>query len=278
MSRKRFRPALTTAFVLMLMGTAVVLSCAGPATTGADVASIAQSRGLSDADVVAAMLQVADSRFQDELMRQAKDAGKLPRSHEISAAHRENYPERISAALKPARDAGLLPSFPFGSDFTDVEQRVQVPWRPRDIADNFIVFRRRIGNTEEYIDDLRVRRNFIRRILDLLMEPGFYRPDQGEQCRHMYYASCDRLESNIEDLPEDAVPDDLNFQPLDEDLPSGHLGKQMFVDWMQFGRQDCDVATALGYSWTENLRGSGGESLGEFYDRLLIEREENEHG
>ena len=57
-------------------------------------------------------------------MRQAKDAGKLPRSHEISAAHRENYPERISAALKPARDAGLLPSFPFGSDFTDVEQRL----------------------------------------------------------------------------------------------------------------------------------------------------------
>ena len=110
------------------------------------------------------------------------------------------------------------------------------------------------------------------------MEPGFYRPDQGEQCRHMYYASCDRLESNIEDLPEDAVPDDLNFQPLDEDLPSGHLGKQMFVDWMQFDRHDCDVAKALGYSWTENLRGSGGETLGEFYDRLLIEREENEHG
>ena len=85
---------------------------------------VADVRGKSDADVVAAMLQVADSRFQDELMRQAKDAGKLPRSHEISAAYRENYPERISAALKPARDAGLLPSFPFGSDFTDVEQRL----------------------------------------------------------------------------------------------------------------------------------------------------------
>ena len=26
--------------------------------------------------------------------------------------------------LKPAREAGLLPSFPFGSDFTDVEQRL----------------------------------------------------------------------------------------------------------------------------------------------------------
>ena len=32
--------------------------------------------------------------------------------------------ERIVRALKPARDAGLLPSFPFGSDFTDTEQRL----------------------------------------------------------------------------------------------------------------------------------------------------------
>ena len=39
-------------------------------------------------------------------------------------SHRENFPERIKAALKPAREAGLLPSFPFGSDFTDVEQRL----------------------------------------------------------------------------------------------------------------------------------------------------------
>ncbi|WP_166293631.1 acetyl-CoA hydrolase/transferase C-terminal domain-containing protein [Bradyrhizobium sp. 2S1] len=85
---------------------------------------VADVRGKSDADVIAAMLQVTDSRFQSELMRQAKDAGKLPRNHEIPAAHRENYPERISDALKPARDAGLLPSFPFGSDFTDVEQRL----------------------------------------------------------------------------------------------------------------------------------------------------------
>jgi Acetyl-CoA hydrolase/transferase C-terminal domain len=85
---------------------------------------VADIRGKSDADVIAAMLQVADSRFQDELARQAKDAGKLPRNFEIPAAHRENIPERISRALKPAREAGLLPSFPFGSDFTDVEQRL----------------------------------------------------------------------------------------------------------------------------------------------------------
>src|SRR3984893_14661774 len=83
---------------------------------------VADLRGQYDANVIAAMLGVADSRFQDELARQARDAGKLAKNFEIPAAHRENFPERIAAALKPAREAGLLPSFPFGSDFTAVEQ------------------------------------------------------------------------------------------------------------------------------------------------------------
>ena len=85
---------------------------------------VADLRGKSDAEVIAAMLNVADSRFQEGLMRQAVDAGKLPRDHRIPAAHCDNTPARIVAALKPAREAGLLPTFPFGSDFTKVEQRL----------------------------------------------------------------------------------------------------------------------------------------------------------
>jgi Acetyl-CoA hydrolase/transferase C-terminal domain len=85
---------------------------------------VADVRGKSDAEVIAAMLSITDSRFQLELARAAKDAGKLAKTHEIQAAHRENTPERIAAALQPAREAGLLPSFPFGSDFTEVEQRL----------------------------------------------------------------------------------------------------------------------------------------------------------
>jgi len=85
---------------------------------------VADVRGKSDADVITAMLAVADSRFQAELARQAKDAGKLPKEFEIPAAHRDNHPDRIAAALKPAREAGLLPQFPFGSDFTAAERRL----------------------------------------------------------------------------------------------------------------------------------------------------------
>ena len=85
---------------------------------------VADVRGKSDADVIAAMLSVADSRFQDELARAAKDAGKLAKGYEIPRDALDNTPDRIAAALKPAREAGLLPFFPFGSDFTEVEQRL----------------------------------------------------------------------------------------------------------------------------------------------------------
>ena len=64
------------------------------------------------------------SASRTNLRRVAKDAGKLPKSFEIPRACRENFPERITQALKPAREAGLLPSFPFGTDFTEVEQRL----------------------------------------------------------------------------------------------------------------------------------------------------------
>ncbi len=85
---------------------------------------VADVRGKSDTETIAAMLAVSNSRFQAELARIAKDAGKLPKDFQIPLAHRENFPERVAAAIKPAREAGLLPSFPFGSDFTETEQRL----------------------------------------------------------------------------------------------------------------------------------------------------------
>ncbi len=85
---------------------------------------IANIRGKSDGEVVAAMLSISDSRFQDELLRQARDAGKIARDFELPKAARNNTPEMIAQALQPAADAGLLPVFPFGTDFTAPEQRL----------------------------------------------------------------------------------------------------------------------------------------------------------
>jgi acyl-CoA hydrolase len=81
---------------------------------------IADLRGKPDAEVIAAMLAIADSRFQPELLRTAKDAGKIAKSYEIPAAFRNNTVERIEKALAPFD----LSPFPSGTDFTPVEQRL----------------------------------------------------------------------------------------------------------------------------------------------------------
>ena len=85
---------------------------------------VADLRGKTDRDVIAAMLAVTDARFQDELLRRAKAAGKIEPEFELPAAYRENTPERIERALAPARKSGLLAAFPFGTDFTENEQRL----------------------------------------------------------------------------------------------------------------------------------------------------------
>ncbi|HZV21015.1 MAG TPA: acetyl-CoA hydrolase/transferase C-terminal domain-containing protein [Hyphomicrobiales bacterium] len=81
----------------------------------------ADLRGLSDRDAIAAMLNIADSRFQQSLLKKAKAAGKIKRQYEIPATFRENTPERIEEVLGPARKEGLLPIFPLGADFTEEE-------------------------------------------------------------------------------------------------------------------------------------------------------------
>jgi hypothetical protein len=86
----------------------------------------ADLRGKSDSDVIASMLAITDSRFQDALLRRAKDAGKIPKAYDIPSLYRENTPERIGAALSPLHRQGWLPDFPFGTDFTETEQRLML--------------------------------------------------------------------------------------------------------------------------------------------------------
>lgn len=85
---------------------------------------VADLRGKSDAECIAAMLAISDSQFQPDLLRQAKDAGKIDRAYEIPPAHRDNTPGRIAQALAPFRARGLLPLFPLGTDLTPTEQQL----------------------------------------------------------------------------------------------------------------------------------------------------------
>ncbi len=85
---------------------------------------IADLRGKSDRDCIAAMLNIVDSRFQDRLLATAKKAGKIEKGYVVPDAHRGNTPERIAADLSPRCDAGHLPHFPIGTEMTETEQRL----------------------------------------------------------------------------------------------------------------------------------------------------------
>ena len=82
---------------------------------------VADLRGLCDQDVIAAMLNIADSRFQDGLKRQAQAAGKLRHDYQIPDMHRNNTPRALEERFILARARGLFSEFPFGSDFTGEE-------------------------------------------------------------------------------------------------------------------------------------------------------------
>jgi acyl-CoA hydrolase len=82
---------------------------------------VADLRGLSDQDVIAALLNIADSRFQDGLKREAQAAGKLRLDHRIPDLHRNNTPRALEERFILARARGLFSEFPFGTDFTSEE-------------------------------------------------------------------------------------------------------------------------------------------------------------
>ena len=66
----------------------------------------ADLRGKDDRETIAAMLAIADSRFQPALLKAAKAAGKIEAGYEIPAASRDNTPERIARALRPRARRG----------------------------------------------------------------------------------------------------------------------------------------------------------------------------
>jgi acyl-CoA hydrolase len=86
---------------------------------------VADLRGASDSECVQRMLCIADSRFQEGLLREAVAQGKLAADWQLPDAARQNTPERLRELLRPWRNAGALPDFPFGTDL-DADELVIV--------------------------------------------------------------------------------------------------------------------------------------------------------
>ncbi|MDX1499968.1 MAG: acetyl-CoA hydrolase/transferase C-terminal domain-containing protein [Woeseiaceae bacterium] len=85
---------------------------------------IAATRGLPDSRVIAAMLGIADSTFQDELARAAVDAGKLERDYRVPQDARDNVPAAIAAVFGDPDFAPRFPPYPLGTVLTPAERRL----------------------------------------------------------------------------------------------------------------------------------------------------------
>jgi acyl-CoA hydrolase len=82
---------------------------------------IADLRGRTDSECIAAMLSIADSRFQDELLTAAKRANKIDAGYRVPEQFRRNTPARLEEAFDAQRRAGLFSEYPFGTDLTREE-------------------------------------------------------------------------------------------------------------------------------------------------------------
>ncbi|MEQ1515012.1 MAG: acetyl-CoA hydrolase/transferase C-terminal domain-containing protein [Usitatibacteraceae bacterium] len=79
---------------------------------------VADLRGQPDSEVIKRLLAVADSRFQSQLLNEAKVHRKIGADYEIPDRYRANLPQTLDDKLHPWSEAGLLPDFPFGTDLT----------------------------------------------------------------------------------------------------------------------------------------------------------------
>jgi len=82
---------------------------------------IADLRGKTDEECIQALVAISDAEFQDELVATAQAAGKLDRHWRIPASARANRPHNLDRQFA---DQSAFPSYPFGSDFSAVEQRL----------------------------------------------------------------------------------------------------------------------------------------------------------
>lgn len=85
---------------------------------------IADLRGKTDSEVAAALIEIADSRFQSELISKAQAAGKLKKTYRLPERFKTNLPEELSLKLQVLKEKGFFPKFPFGCDFTEEELAV----------------------------------------------------------------------------------------------------------------------------------------------------------
>ncbi|NEZ04648.1 acetyl-CoA hydrolase/transferase family protein [Wenzhouxiangella sp. XN201] len=83
---------------------------------------VADLRGCTDEECIQALVGIMDVDFQDDLVDQAKQAGKLDPEWQVPDSARRNTPDHLAQSFEALRDD--FPEYPMGSDFTDIEERL----------------------------------------------------------------------------------------------------------------------------------------------------------
>jgi acyl-CoA hydrolase len=87
---------------------------------------LAATRGQNDEMIIASLLNIADSQYQESLLREAKANNKILRSYAIPDSARENRAARLAAVFQDRAVSPYFPEYPFGTDLTPAEQQVAV--------------------------------------------------------------------------------------------------------------------------------------------------------
>ncbi len=82
---------------------------------------IADLRSKTDAEVIKELIQIADSRFQDQLIAEAKRNGKLAQDFKLQEQFKNNTPQAYMTKIKEYKPKGYFNPFPLGCDFTETE-------------------------------------------------------------------------------------------------------------------------------------------------------------
>ena len=132
----------------------------------------------------------------------------------VNYAKSSSCEDKDSSRVKFSRNDEIYIAQP-----NQIHSRVVLPWKPSELSNALIVLRRRRKLTDEYVEDLRVRRNFVICLLKALSKKGNWREHRGEEPMHMYYTDFDWLDETtmIEVLPDDGIPDTLTVHDIQYD-------------------------------------------------------------
>lgn len=100
---------------------------------------IADLRGKTDREIIQQLLNITDSRFQEDLLEKAKKARKIHADYVIPDQFKNNTPERLEKEIAPFKAKGFFEPFPFGTDFTDEELVIgkSLKWLKAQMTEGF---------------------------------------------------------------------------------------------------------------------------------------------